>query len=112
MFAPGRGTSAPMKAGIIVRHNSEAHRYEAEVEGKLAVADYELEGERMVFTHTFVPPELRGRGVAEQLVRTALEEARRAGRRVVPQCSYVAVFVRRNPEFHGLVDERPAAPPA
>jgi len=92
-----------MSTAIAVRHNPAAHRYEAEVEGHLAVAEYTLEGDRQVFTHTFVPPELRGRGVAEQLVRTALEEARAAGRKVVPLCSYVAVFIRRNPEFQPLV---------
>ena len=91
-----------MNPDVTVRHNPAACRYEAEVEGHLAVAEYALEGDRIVLTHTFVPPELRGRGVAEKLVRTALEEARRAGRRVVPQCSYVALFIRRNPEFKPL----------
>ncbi len=92
-----------MTPDILVRHNAAARRYEAEVEGKLAVTEYAPEGDRLVFTHTFVPPELRGLGVAEKLVRTALEDARTAGRKVVPQCSYVAVFIRRNPEFQSLV---------
>jgi len=92
-----------MSTEVVVRHNAAARRYEADVDGHLAVAEYVLDGDRQVFTHTFVPPELRGRGVAERLVRTALEEARTAGRKVVPQCSYVAVFIRRNPEFQPLV---------
>jgi predicted GNAT family acetyltransferase len=90
---------------IRVRHNVAAGRYEAEVNGHLAVAEYRWEGDRIIFTHTFVPPELRGRGIAEKLVRTALEEARQEGWRVVPQCSYVALFLRRNPEFGSLMDE-------
>jgi len=94
---------AVMSTDVTVRHNPAASRYEADVDGHLAVAEYAREGDRMVFTHTFVPPELRGRGVAEKLVRTALEGARAAGRTVVPQCSYVAVFIRRNPEFQSLV---------
>jgi predicted GNAT family acetyltransferase len=57
----------------------------------------------MIFTHTFVPDALRGRGIAAVLVRTALEEARRTGRRVVPRCSYVAEFIQRHPEFRDLV---------
>ncbi len=89
---------------ITVRHNPAESRYEAEAEGHLAVAEYRLDGGRITFTHTFVPPELRGRGVAEKLVRTALNDARREGRRVVPQCSYVALFIRRNPEFQPLVE--------
>lgn len=71
--------------------------------GHLAVAEYVPEGDRLVFTHTFVPPELRGRGIAEQLVRAALDDARQQGKRIVPQCSYVALFIRRNPEFKPLV---------
>jgi predicted GNAT family acetyltransferase len=92
-----------MDARITVRDNPAASRYEAEVGGVLAVAEYVREGDRIVFTHTFVPPALRGRGVAEQLVRTALEGAREAGWKVVPQCSYVALYIRRHREYQALV---------
>ncbi len=90
-------------AEIVVRHNPSAHRFEATVEGHLAVAEYALEGERVVFTHTFVPPELRGRGIAEKLVRPALAWARAEQRRVVPACSYVATFIARHDEFKDLL---------
>ncbi|HEX2855556.1 MAG TPA: GNAT family N-acetyltransferase [Opitutaceae bacterium] len=86
-----------------VRHNSAEHRYEIELDGKLAVAEYALEGGRMIFTHTFVPPELRGRGLAEQLVRRALDDARTQNTRVVPACSYVEAFIRRHAEYQPLL---------
>lgn len=86
-----------------VRHNAAASRYEIEIDGKLAVADYVMEQGAQVFTHTLVPPELRGRGLAELLVRAALVDAQQAKRRVVPACSYVAKFIERNTEFAGLV---------
>ena len=98
-------TLITMPAAIIVRHNAPACRYEAESNCHLAVLEYAMEGGRMVFTHTFVPPELRGAGVAESLVRGALEDARSQGRRVVPRCSYVAAFFRRHPEFQPLAAE-------
>jgi predicted GNAT family acetyltransferase len=88
---------------ITVQHNLQEHRFEALVDGHLSVADYTLDGERMVFTHTFVPPELRGRGLAQKLVRAGLEHARAEKRQVVPACSYVGVFIERNPEFKSLV---------
>lgn len=86
-----------------VRHNEAAQRYEIVIDGLLAVAEYELHDERQVFTHTLVPPEFRGRGFAEALVRTALGDAQAAGRKVVPACSYVAKFIERNKEFAPLL---------
>lgn len=87
-----------------VRRNSAANRYEIELGGHLAVAEYETGPDgRVTFTHTFVPPELRGKGLAEKLVRRALEDARTEGRRIVAACSYVAVFIERNPEFKPLL---------
>lgn len=85
-----------------VRHDRAAHRYEIVIDGHRAELDYEFSGDRQIFTRTFVPPELRGRGLAEALVRTALQDAQAAGRRIVPACSYVDAFVTRHPEFGAL----------
>ena len=88
---------------VTVRHDTAASRFVAEIDGHLAHADYALDGDRMVFTHTFVPPELRGRGIAEQLVRPALAYARANNLRVIPSCSYVAAFIERHQEFADLL---------
>jgi len=94
----------PDQAGVSLRHNSAHSRYEAEVDGHLSYVEYTLDGKRLTLTHTFVPPELRGRGIAEVLVRTALDAARADGRRVVPECSYVARFIAKHQEYQTLVD--------
>ena len=92
-----------MPEEITVSHNPSASRYEAVVDGHLSVCEYELDGDRMIFTHTVVPPELRGRGIAEKLVRAALAGAREQQRKVTPACSYVAKFIERNKEYGDLV---------
>jgi uncharacterized protein len=94
------------KQAVSVQHNVAEHRFEATVDGHLCVAEYERSDGEIIFTHTYVSPELRGRGIAEKLVRTALEYARSESLRVIPQCSYVAVFVRRNREFAELLTLR------
>jgi predicted GNAT family acetyltransferase len=86
-----------------VRHNVAASRFELAVDGHLSIAEYMMDGATVIFTHTFVPPELRGRGVAEKLVRTALEWAQMEKRKVVPACSYVGKYLERHPEFRSLV---------
>ncbi len=93
-----------MPAPAEVRHDPATCRFITEIDGHLAHADYTLDGTRMTFTHTFVPPELRGRGIAEQLVRLALAYARERNLRVIPACSYVSTFIARHSEFHDLLD--------
>lgn len=91
---------------IPVTHNQPEHRFETMVGGQLAVCEYQLRGQQMEFTHTFVPSELRGRGIAEKLVRVALDTARDEARVVVPSCSYVDAFIRRHAEYQPLLGPR------
>ncbi|MGI9089778.1 MAG: GNAT family N-acetyltransferase, partial [Gemmatimonadaceae bacterium] len=50
---------------IEVKNNQGAHRFEAQVDGGMAVAAYELSGRDIVFTHTEVPEQSRGEGVGD-----------------------------------------------
>ena len=86
-----------------IHHNIARQSFETIVEGRLAHADYRREGQRIYFTHTYVPPALEGRGIAGQIVRYALEHARQEGLQVVPLCSYVAGFIQRYPEYQPLL---------
>ncbi|MEO6875533.1 MAG: GNAT family N-acetyltransferase [Opitutaceae bacterium] len=94
--------SSPNPDEITVHHNASANRFEARIGTELAVVDYLMVEERLVFTHTYVPAALRGHGIAEKLVRTALEYAQAEKLRIVPRCSYVAAFIERHKEFQGL----------
>lgn len=87
-----------------VRHDPEAGRYELIVDGdRVGVADYEVGDGYAVFPHTYVDPAFRGRGLAERLVREALDDVRTRGLRVVPTCWYVAGFVERNADYADLL---------
>ena len=88
--------------GITVSQNPAENRYEALVQGQQCVAEYVVRDGRLIFTHTFVPAALRGQGIAEQLVRFALDDARSKGFKVTPACSYVARFIDRHPEYRDL----------
>jgi predicted GNAT family acetyltransferase len=47
------------------------------------------------FRGTFTPPELRGRGLAAEVVGAALAWAREGGKRVIPTCWYVRRHLER-----------------
>ena len=83
----------------VVRHNEAQGRYELDTEHGLAIAVYHRQGDRLVFTHTEVPPADEGKGIGSQIVRAALDDARKRGFKIVPACSFVADFVRRHPEY-------------
>ena len=88
---------------ILVSDNPVEHRFEVEVDGVRALAAYRMEGDTIVFTHTEVPPELEGRGVGSTLVHAALTSARERNLKVVPQCSFVAHYMRKHPETQNLL---------
>lgn len=88
---------------LTIVHHPEAGCFEAAVEGLRCVADYHLSEGVMHLTHTVVPKELEGRGIAAQLVIAALTWARAQGLQVNPVCSYVAVYIRRHPEWQDLL---------
>ena len=50
--------------------NELMQRFELRIDGHLAVLDYVEQGDNVLaFTHTFVPPELRGRNVAAEVTK-------------------------------------------
>ncbi len=81
-------------------HDPAAHRFILAYPEGEASLDYEYNGDKqVVFTHTFVPSTLRGRGVAEALVRTGLAWAQSNRFVIEAGCSYVARFLERHPEY-------------
>lgn len=79
-----------------VAHHPERNCFTLSQDGKEAVLEYRLsEAESSVnFTHTFVPVELRGHGLAEALVRRGLAWAREHKYQIHASCWYVAKFLR------------------
>ncbi|MDP2496633.1 MAG: GNAT family N-acetyltransferase [Candidatus Palauibacterales bacterium] len=91
---------------VDVKHDGSRRRFVVDLgDGDEAYLDYEeRENDVLDYTSTFVPEAHRGRGIAEQLVVTALEWAREAGREVVPSCPYVNHVVQDvHPRFRSLV---------
>jgi hypothetical protein len=95
--------NAPASESIAVVHNEAASRFEATVDGRLSICQYQRQGNQLLLTHTEVPAALAGRGIAAALVSANLDWARAQGLRVRPLCSYVAAYMRRHPETQDLL---------
>ncbi|HZJ95547.1 MAG TPA: GNAT family N-acetyltransferase [Thiopseudomonas sp.] len=88
-----------MSEAIQVEHNALQNCFSAVIDGHQAILEYRLVDEATWdIHHTYVPNELRGKGVAALLAKTALAYAKEHNYKVVPSCSYIAVYLQRHPQ--------------
>ncbi len=81
----------------------EEKRFVIYAEGKEVYVEFDMNDNKMDLDHTYTHPDLRGRGLAAQVVGAALEYAKENNFRVVPTCSYVRSFINKNDEYKELV---------
>jgi predicted GNAT family acetyltransferase len=88
-----------------VRENSGQHRFELPIGGgAIAAAYYRIEDGRVVLTHTEVPSEFSGQGIATRLARGTFDLLRRSGRKAVLKCPFMGDFFAKHPEYADVVD--------
>jgi hypothetical protein len=86
-----------------VRDNKAQNRFELDVENQIAFANYRATASAVIITHTETPRALRGRGIASELVKGALDLIRADGRKVVAGCGFVADYLHNHPENRDLM---------
>jgi uncharacterized protein len=96
-------------APVEVRDNPQNRAYEAWAGDTFAGSlVYEVQGPRIVLTHTWIEPSQREMGVGTALTRGALDDLRAKGRPITVYCSFVAGFIKEHTEYAALID--PAHP--
>lgn len=83
--------------------NAEAKQYEYHIDGVLAKIEYIKAKDKIYLTHTEVPKELEGKGVASVLVKKVLEDVESKGLTLIPMCPFVAAYIKRHTEWKKLV---------
>ncbi|WP_394261874.1 GNAT family N-acetyltransferase [Moraxella boevrei] len=85
-------------------HKTDNQRFETVIDGVIAYLSYKKVNDNTLdYNHTIVPDELGGRGVGKALATFALDYARDNNLKIVPNCSFVAHFINKNPEYDELV---------
>ena len=90
-------------AEVEVTDNAEAGRFEVNLDGETAFAEYRLDPGTITLPHTVVPDAFEGRGIASALARHAFGYARDRGLKVIPTCPFMAGWVKKHPEAQDLV---------
>ncbi len=90
----------------MVRDNKAQSRFELDVEGGVAFANYRITPAAVIITHTETPRALRGHGIASDLVEGALALIRADGRKVIGACGFVVDYLSKHPEYRDMVGQR------
>jgi len=85
-----------------IRDNKAQNRFELDVDGGIAFANYRATPSAVIITHTETPRALRGRGIASELVKGALELIRADGHKVIAGCGFVVDYLDKHPEYREL----------
>ena len=88
-----------------VIHEKENERFVIHTDGRETYIEYTMNENEINLYHTYTDPGLRGKGLAAHVVRAAFEYAKENNLKVVPTCSYVQAFIKRNDEYSELIAE-------
>ena len=88
-----------------VTENIALHRFELPLNGgAMALAYYTVDDDgKFVLTHTEVPSEFSGQGIATRLARGTFDLLRQSGRKAVLKCPFMGHFFATHPEYADVV---------
>lgn len=84
-------------------NNEAEHQYEFHIGALLPKIEYIMSGNKIYLTHTEVPGELEGQGIASDLVKMVLTDIQQKELKVVPLCPFVDKYIKRHPEWEFLI---------
>lgn len=76
---------------------------ETEAEAIAKVTYKNKDESTIIVDHTFVSEELRGQGIAGKLYDAIIDFARTEDKKIVPECSYIQVKMKRHTEDQDLL---------
>lgn len=88
-----------------IEHDPEHRQFITVIDGYTSTLKYSKHPDQNTLDYysTFVPPELRNRGIAGTLVKFALEYAIENGYTIIPSCSFVKAYLERHPEYEKIL---------
>lgn len=86
-----------------VLNDNQGSRFVMNVDDNEVYVLYAEDNSTIDLYSTYTPPQLRGQGLAEKVVRAAFEYAKEKNLKVIPSCWYVKKFLEKHSEFNGIV---------
>ena len=61
--------------------------------------------ERLVIDHTYVSNDLRGQGIAGQLLENVVNYAREKGKKILPLCPFAKTKIEENADYQDILSK-------
>jgi len=90
------------KDKLVVVHQPDEKQFVIELEDGTAMVEYLQNKKNIIFTHTEVPVQYEGQGIAKILAEYVLNYAKEQGYKVQPLCPYIKAYVIRHPEYQAI----------
>ncbi|MGA0598588.1 GNAT family N-acetyltransferase [Enterovirga sp. CN4-39] len=81
----------------------ERSRFELDVSGQVAYADYQRRPGVLVISYVYAPPPLRGTGASDRLMSAVAEQARAEDRKILALCGYARGWLRAHRAHRDLL---------
>ncbi len=89
---------------VEVTHDAEKHQFAANIDDNVGSLKYNIiDSTVWEYYSTYVPPNLRGKGVAQALAKYALSYARDNNLKIKPTCSFIKTYIDGHPEYRSLL---------
>lgn len=91
-------------SSLEIKHDKNNQRFFSIVDGRESYLQYlKIDDSTLDYYKTYVPNELRGKGIAGKIVESALNYALQNNLIIIPSCSYVDTFIERHPDYNKIV---------
>lgn len=78
-------------------------RFELDMPAETPYVEYILVKDKIYLTHTEVPEVQEGKGLGSYIVKRTLDHIREQNLTLIPLCPFVAMYIKRHPEYRDLV---------
>lgn len=100
LFAAGEKTSMSDPEIKLVEDGTKGRYSVRAPDGSEAEMTYsKLGDDAIIIDHTLVPDAFRGQGMGLKLVQRGVDDARAAGKKIIPLCPFAAAQFKRHPEW-------------
>lgn len=89
-----------------IAHDEASRRFSLAIAGSddPAAVYYQIDPEgRLILTHTEVPYEASGQGIASTLAQHIFDYARHEGKQLILKCPFMAAWYAKHPEYGDVV---------